>query len=234
MIQEALKTEKMDSTKIMYFQKNPAKISKFGIREFDYDVLRSGIEPCEEYTPVNSEDPCYYFLSEILETFSDNVEESSIKEDNLTDKKLSNGQKNKTFQFVPVLSGKLKTTQQEKKSEIKLKSENETAESNENKKEKMKMVMKDVVLSRPTGAYAVGLAHSLKSHLGLVDHSDGISFTGTLQGSLGIGYNVLGPLLLGKKVLIIEKPLTKFESLKEAISYSKITTLILDTITLEK
>lgn len=98
----------------------------------------------------------------------------------------------------------------------------------------MRIEIRDVVLSRPTGPYAVGLAHSLKSHLGLVDHSDGIAFTGSLQGSLGMGYNVVGPLLLGKKVLLIEKPLSKFESLKEAISFSKITTLILDTITLEK
>lgn len=92
----------------------------------------------------------------------------------------------------------------------------------------------DVNLCRPTGGLAVGLVHSMKKHLGFIDQNDCLGFTGSLTSQLGIGYNLIGPLLVGSQSLIIEHPVSTFESLKESMSLSKTTTLIIDSATLQQ
>ena len=92
----------------------------------------------------------------------------------------------------------------------------------------------DLYLSRPTAGYGVAMTHSLKKHLGVVDPNDCMSFTGSLYSSAGIGYNIVGPLLLGSHALIIEHPISDFLTLNECLTRSKTTTLLIDTITLRE
>lgn len=92
----------------------------------------------------------------------------------------------------------------------------------------------DINLCRPTGGLAVGLLHSMKKHLGMVNSLDSLAFTGSLVSSFGIGYNILGPLLIGTKSLILEHPISNLETLQEAILLAKITTLLIDSNTLIK
>ena len=104
-------------------------------------------------------------------------------------------------------------------------------ENSHNSENEQELKITDVNLCRPLGGLAVGLLHSLKKHLGIVNPADCIAFTGSMVTSFGIGYNILGPLLLGNKALILEHPISNYETLEEALSLAKVTTLLIDTTT---
>jgi hypothetical protein len=96
------------------------------------------------------------------------------------------------------------------------------------------MKCKSVNLCRPAGGLAVGLAFSLRRHLGLVHPRDCIGYIGSLNSVFGTYYNILGPLLVGSHAFINEHSNCDFEALKQSISVSKMTTLIISSETIRK
>lgn len=91
-----------------------------------------------------------------------------------------------------------------------------------------------VNLCRPAGGLAVGLAYSLRRHLGIVDPRDCVGYFGSMNSVFGTYYNVLGPLLVGSHAFINEHSNCDFETLKQSINLSKMTTLIISSETIKK
>lgn len=89
-------------------------------------------------------------------------------------------------------------------------------------------------LCRPAGGLAVGLSHSVRRHLGILDKNDCVGYIGPLNSSFGMYYNILGPLLVGSQIFINEHSDSDFKSLKDSISKSKITSMILPSKTIRQ
>jgi hypothetical protein len=92
----------------------------------------------------------------------------------------------------------------------------------------------NVNLCRPIGGLAVGLSFSMRRHIGLVHPSDCIGYIGSLNSLFGTYYNVLGPLLVGSHAFINEHSNCDFDTLKQSISVSKMTTMIISSETIKK
>lgn len=103
MIQECLKRENLDTIKTLYFQKDPFRISILDIDEFDFDIMKHQVEPYTEYHPVRSEDPCYYFMTEILEARSEKIPNKEDVGETGAELDIQDQNMNhKTFQFMPI------------------------------------------------------------------------------------------------------------------------------------
>lgn len=89
-------------------------------------------------------------------------------------------------------------------------------------------------LCRPAGGLAVGLSFSMRRHLGLVHKSDSVGFFGSLNSLFGTYYNILGPLLIGSHAFINEHSNCDFDTVKQSINVSKITTMIISSETIKK
>jgi hypothetical protein len=89
-------------------------------------------------------------------------------------------------------------------------------------------------LCRPVGGLAVGLSFSMRRHLGLVHKSDSVGFFGSLNSLFGTYYNILGPLLIGSHAFINEHSNCDFDTVKQSINVSKITTMIISSETIKK
>lgn len=109
--------------------------------------------------------------------------------------------------------------------------ENNTTEE-ENSKANIETL--NINLCRPAAGLAVGLSYSLRRHFGLVDSSDCIGFIGSLNSVFGTYYNILGPLLIGSHAFINEHSNCDFDTLKQSISVSKMTTMIISSETIKK
>ena len=105
-VQECLKREGLETIKTLYFQKDPFRIPKLGMDEFDFDLMKHQVEPYTEYHPVRSEDPCYYFMTEILEARTERVQNKEEVGETGSEVDLQDQNMNhKTFQFVPINEG---------------------------------------------------------------------------------------------------------------------------------
>lgn len=84
-----------------------------------------------------------------------------------------------------------------------------------------------VNLCRPAGGLAVGLSHSIRRHLGVLEKKDCVSFIGPMNSMFGTYYSLLAPLLVGAQTFINEHSDLDLETLMQSVKRSDVSVLIL-------